>query len=192
MASLMIHQVIGEEYLKRHQVDDPFLFLSGNLAPDLITDKKMSHYSTKCRNYTYTQSIENKVNLDWFCRDCNINTSFNQGYFLHLLTDKLYFGEYMLNNPKYRAIENEDQLYIQSVLYRDYHRNNKYLMEKYPRMWKNLLPQIALETRDDIDNMEMLDNKDIDEIIDVCANINLQNAFDFLCLEFDIESINGR
>ena len=177
MASLMIHQIVGEEYCKRHNVQSEYMFLNGNLIPDLVKDKKPTHFSARCRNRTYTESIENKVDLQAFCEHVDIGSSFNKGLFLHLITDQVFFYKYLLNNPKYREVEFENQLYIQEMLYRDYHRNNLYLMKKYPHTILSLLPDFAKTTRDDIDNMEILSHEAIDEIIDMCASIDLEQAY---------------
>ena len=177
MASLMIHQIVGEEYCKRHNVQSEYMFLNGNLIPDLVKDKKPTHFSARCRNRTYTESIENKVDLQAFCEHVDIGSSFNKGLFLHLITDQVFFYKYLLNNPKYREVEFENQLYIQEILYRDYHRNNLYLMKKYPHTILSLLPVFAKITRDDIDNMEILSHEAIDEIIDMCASIDLEQAY---------------
>lgn len=181
MASLMIHQIVGEEYCKRHNVQSEYMFLNGNLMPDLVKDKKPTHFSARCRNKTYTESIENKVNLQAFCEAMDINSSFNKGLFLHLITDQVFFYKYLLNNPKYREIEYENQLYIQEILYRDYHRNNKYLMDKYPNTILSLLPDFAKKTRDDVDAMEILSHKAIDEIIEMCASVDLEKAYATIC-----------
>ena len=154
------------------------MFLNGNLIPDLVKDKKPTHFSARCRNRTYTESIKNKVDLQAFCEHMDIGSSFNKGLFLHLITDQLFFYKYLLNNPKYREIEYENQLYIQEILYRDYHRNNLYLMKKYPHTILSLLPDFAKTTRDDVDNMEILSHEAIDEIIDMCASIDLEQAYE--------------
>ena len=178
MASLMIHQIVGEEYCKRNKVDSEYLFLNGNLMPDLTEDKKSTHFSVRCRNRTYTESIMNKVNLQAFCEQVDIDSSFYKGVFLHLITDQVFFYKYLLNNSKYREIEFEDQLYIQSIIYRDYHRNNLYLMKKYPDTILSMLPDFAKVTREDVDCMEILSHKDIDEIIELCAAVDLDRAYD--------------
>ena len=178
MASLMIHQIVGEEYCKRHNVASEYMFLNGNLVPDLVKDKKPTHFSARCRNRSYTESIENKVNLQAFCEQIDIESSFNKGFFLHLITDQVFFYKYLLNNPNYREIEYEDQLYIQEILYRDYHRNNLYLMRKHPQAILSLLPDFAKVTRDDVDSMEILSNQAIDDIIEMCANVDLEKAYE--------------
>ena len=178
LASLMIHQIVGEEYCKRNGISSSFSFLMGNLMPDLINDKKATHYSARCVNGTYTNSIKNKVDLQAFCEDKSLDSNFNKGMFLHLITDQVFFYHYLLNNPKYREIENEDQLWIHAKLYRDYYRNNKYLMDKYTDAKLYYLPSAAKQTRDDIDQMERLSNEDIDRIIDMCAGVDLEKAYE--------------
>ena len=77
MASLLIHQVIGEEYCKTHQISDVARFLAGNLAPDLVKDKSVTHYSRKrIGNRTYTESIINKINLPKSSQHLNIEDDF--------------------------------------------------------------------------------------------------------------------
>lgn len=180
MASLMIHHVVGQEYCKRHNIESVASFLKGNIIPDLIPDKKLSHFSVQCRNRTYTESIKNKVVLRSFCEKNEISSDFNKGIFLHLITDQVFFHQYLLRNPKYIEIENENQLLIQEILYRDYHRNNKYLMDKHPDLLLSFLPDMAKETREDIDNMELLSNEALDEMIDLCAGINLEYIYDLV------------
>ena len=50
-------------------------------------------------------------------------------------------------------------------------------MDKHPDLCLSMLPEMAKQTRDDVYNMEMLSNEDIDKMIEMCANINLEKAY---------------
>lgn len=172
MASLMIHQAIGEEYCRLHRIKDVKSFLLGNLAPDLVKDKSLTHYSRiRIGNKTYTESIMNKVNLSESCKHLDITNEYQRGMFLHLVTDHAFFLQYLLNNPKYKAIENQDQLVIRDTLYRDYHRINNWIMKHYTNIDISALPENTKITRDD--DMEILSIDDIQRLICFCTHIDL-------------------
>lgn len=182
MASLMIHQIVGEEYCKIHRVDDEHSFLAGNLAPDLTDDKSISHFSKKrIGNKTYTESIQNKLNLPAFCEKVGIDNDFSRGVFLHLLTDHIFFVEYLLNLKEYQDIEHLNQLTIRDILYRDYHRINKWIMNSHPNIMLEKLPEDAKTTRDD--QTEVLAIDDIRRLIKICANLDLDRSYNYFLPE---------
>ena len=176
MASLMIHQIIGQKYCENHHIADVQNFLSGNLAPDLVKDKSVTHFSRiRIGNKTYTESILNKVNLTESCKHLNIDNDFHKGEFLHLVTDHVFFFQYLLNNPKYQQVEHLNQLFIRDMLYRDYHRINGWLIETNPNLDISLLPDNTKETRSD--DMEILSKDAISEIIEFCSHLDLESIF---------------
>ena len=79
MASLMIHQVIAEKFIEKHPnvVKNIGYFYHGNIAPDEVSNKKYTHYSTLLRNQSFSESVENKVNLTEFCAHNDIATDFS-------------------------------------------------------------------------------------------------------------------
>lgn len=109
MAGYVIHLAVAEEYLRKHKskTEKYDEFIDGVIYPDSVTDKSETHYGVK----------SSKSNLYDFLIDKNIDTSFNRGYFLHLLTDYLFYNHYI------DTISND--------IYNDYDILNKYLIEKY-------------------------------------------------------------
>ncbi len=175
MASLMIHLLVGHEYCKNHQVQDVDAFLKGNLAPDFADEKWIAHYS-KCKfNKTYTDSLKTKVDLNRYCRENVIDSDFKRGEFLHLLTDYVFFSQYMLNNPKYQACDDNNQLGIVKILYRDYHRSNDWIMKSYDGLRLDLLPEEMKATRED--EMEILSKDSLRHMVSFCAGIDLNKAY---------------
>lgn len=83
MAGYVIHLAVAEEYLRNHkQTENYEEFIEGIIFPDSVKDKSETHYAVK----------SSKSNLDKFLKDKKIDNSFNRGYFLHLLTDYLFYN----------------------------------------------------------------------------------------------------
>ncbi len=149
MAGYVIHLAIAEEYLKKHKdvKEDYDEFIKGVIYPDSVTDKSLTHYGIK----------SSKVILKDFLQDNEINNSYMRGYFLHLITDYLFYNKYLEEFTK--------------DIYNDYDILNKKLIEKYnvvlPENIQNNVFYEDGETK--ILTMELV-IKIIDEISDLNLN----------------------
>ena len=149
MAGYVIHLAIAEEYLKKHKdvKEDYEEFIKGVIYPDSVTDKSLTHYGIK----------SSKVILKDFLQDNEINNSYMRGYFLHLITDYLFYNKYLEKFSK--------------DIYNDYDILNKRLIEKYnvvlPENIQNNVFYEDGETK--ILTMELV-IKIIDEISDLNLN----------------------
>ena len=87
MAGYVIHLAVAEEYLKKHKErqEEYNEFINGVIFPDSIKDKLTTHYGEK-------SSVSN---LYEFLKVNKIETSFKRGYFLHILTDYLFYNKYV-------------------------------------------------------------------------------------------------
>lgn len=108
MAGYVIHLAVAEEYLKLHPEEQYKEFIEGVIFPDSVTPKSITHYG---KSSAYT-------NLSAFLKENNIENSYKRGYFLHLLTDYLFYNYYLEEFDK-------------SKMYRDYDILNSKLIEKY-------------------------------------------------------------
>lgn len=109
MPGFVIHIAIGQEYVKKHgHIDNYDEFIRGNILPDLTDDKSKTHYG-KTPSYT---------NLKNFLDNNKIDTSLNQGIFLHLIADYLFYNYYLDRSSK-------------EILHNDYDLINEELIKKY-------------------------------------------------------------
>lgn len=109
MPGIHIHLAIAKEYLKHHpEIKNQDAFYEGSIAPDFCEDKKKSHYTKETSNKDLINYLNNKVHIFPFLQTTNIKTDYNKGLFIHLITDKLFFTEFL------------DKKYLKSVTYSDY------------------------------------------------------------------------
>lgn len=109
MAGYVIHLAVAECYIKKHPEDikDYNQFIEGVIFPDSVTDKSITHYGEK----------SSKVNLKWFIDEKEIDNDYNKGYFLHLVTDYIFYNKFLECFSK--------------DIYNDYDILNKKLQEKF-------------------------------------------------------------
>ena len=108
MPGYVIHLAIAQEYLRKHNKKKSEDFILGSIEPDFTTDKTKTHYG---KSPAYT-------NLKEYLENNKIDDDFKQGYFLHLVTDYLFYNYYLneIRKPQ---------------IYEDYDVTNKTLIEKY-------------------------------------------------------------
>ncbi len=109
MPGYVIHLSVAEEYLRKQtKVKENYdEFIEGVIYPDSVTDKSLTHYG-KSSSYS---------NLYNFLKERELKNSFNRGYFLHLLTDYLFYNKYID--------------FFSKDIYNDYDILNRQLIDKY-------------------------------------------------------------
>lgn len=133
MASAIIHLCVAKEVNKYLKMDE-YDLLIGSIAPDIAKQigetKEISHFL----DHTNEDDIPN---IDRFLAKYkdSLNNPFNMGYFIHLLTDKYWFRDYI-----YQYIERFTKdatkkrityTAIRDVIYNDYTNINIDLIDKY-------------------------------------------------------------
>jgi len=106
MPSYVIHTAIAEVYVKRHPEEERESFMKGVIAPDLLP-KPQSHFGP----------ASSQPDLELCKATMGLSDSYSRGYFLHLLSDKLFFDVFL------SAFSKE--------LYHDYDKVNADLIERY-------------------------------------------------------------
>lgn len=151
MPGYVIHLAVAEEYLKNHKdkKEEYNEFIEGVIFPDSTKDKSKTHYGQK----------SSLSNLFEFLKENEINSSFERGYFLHLLTDYLFYNRYVDKMSK--------------DMYNDYDILNKSLIDKYkvviPEKVKNQVffkdGELVILSMELVDKMIFeISNMDIDEV----------------------------
>ena len=167
MAGYVIHLSVAEEYIRKHPKENEGYneFIDGVIFPDSVKIKSETHYGPE----------SSKANLYEFLKEHKLKTSFERGYFLHLLTDYLFYNRYI------------DR--ISTDLYDDYDILNDTLVEKY----KVVLPEVAQKVvhskkgKPKILSIELVDKliKDISELdIDEVAEEVIKNPKKWTTMKF--------
>lgn len=106
MPGYVIHLAIGKEYIRRNSINNEEEFLKGVIMPDLL-DKRTSHFGNASSNPDFSEFL--KVN--------SLDSEYNQGYYLHLITDYLFYNKYLQE--------------FSEEIYSDYNKLNGFLIERY-------------------------------------------------------------
>ena len=153
MPGYVIHLAVAEQYLKKHKEtkEDYNEFIEGVIFPDNVEDKSKTHYGVGSAN----------SNLYKFLQDKNIETSFNRGHFLHLLTDYIFYNRYI------EAMSKE-------IIYNDYDLLNKELIEKYN---VNVPDKIKSQVfHKEKGTLKILSRELVDKLIEDVSNLDIFNV----------------
>ena len=129
MAGYIIHLAVGEEYIQKHksEIKNYNDFMDGIIFPDSVSDKSITHYGAK----------SSKTNLKKFLLENDIDSDYNKGYFLHLITDYIFYNKFLECFSK--------------DIYNDYDILNKDIEEKFhvkvPEKVKNSVFYLEGETK---------------------------------------------
>lgn len=133
MASAVIHLCIAHEVNKYLNMNSNELLL-GSIAPDISKQvgetKEISHFL----DHTNEDDIPN-INRFLAKYRNELNKPFEMGYFIHLLTDKYWFRDYVYNYIE-RYTKNNSKKKItytalRDLIYNDYTNINIELIDKY-------------------------------------------------------------
>lgn len=120
MASAVIHMCVAKEINKYLKMDENILLL-GSIAPDISKHvgetKEISHFLDNPNE----DDIPNVSRFLKKYRDY-LNNPFEMGYFIHLLTDKYWFRDYVYKYIERFDSQNKDLTYtaLKDIIYNDY------------------------------------------------------------------------
>lgn len=133
MASAIIHLCVAKEVNKYLKMDENHLLL-GAIAPDISKQigetKEISHFL----DHTNEDDIPN---IDRFLQKyrSELENPFDMGYFIHLLTDKYWFRDYVYQYieryTKNATKKKVTYTAIRDLIYNDYTNINIDLIDKY-------------------------------------------------------------
>ena len=157
MAGYVIHLVVASEYLRKTDevVTDKDEFIKGVIFPDTVKEKGKTHYSEKYSSDTNLYDFV-EANID------NLGEDFYKGFFLHLLTDFLFYKKHYKLPPGGIATQ---------IIHDDYDKINKYVLEKYPID----IPEEVVEFCKQKDGEPVYVKREkIDSFIEEASSYNLQ------------------
>lgn len=179
MPGFQIHIAIGKRYLIKHNdIKEEEEFLNGVIAPDFVEDKAKSHYTIETSRDNLKEYLKSKVDLKAFLRENKIETDYEKGVFLHLLTDKLFFTEFFsddyLNNVEYKTFCKD--------LYTSYDETNAYIEEKYNIQFNKSIQEKIQRNIEDSKKEKKMDNEkginilpieELDKFIEYASSIDI-------------------
>lgn len=170
MASSAIHLAVAKKYYERNNISDYDNFIAGSLYPDAADDKDQAHYTESNRGNNNVSYLQSKVNLYSFLKKRKELDDFELGWFLHLVTDYLFFDECF---DKQYLLENSYEKFRED-LYFAYNCLGKYVSDKY-NITKNDYKSYPSEYYPGFEYKEcILSKKLIDEFIDRVSSIDIK------------------
>ena len=127
MAGFNIHLAIGKSYIDNYPINNINSFYNGIVAPDLALNKVISHYTSCTDKSNLEYYLSKRVELYDYLINNTINSDYDKGIFIHLLTDYLFYN--YLFDKEY--IRNIDINIFNNDLYHSYDNTDKYLEIKY-------------------------------------------------------------
>lgn len=178
MPSFNIHLAVAVKYSEKNNIENKELFFKGSIAPDLVKDKSISHYTgMRDKNYLKKYVFE-KVRLNEFLKYNKVETDYEKGVFLHLATDFIFYQEFL--SDEYLDKIDFDEM-IQDLYY-SYRITNSYLEEKYnihslnlDEVMNNNIKQTL--TRMNVDNTfgkNLLPEEKIDNFINKMSELDIK------------------
>ena len=189
MPGFNIHLATGKRYVEKQEktkvdeIKNEKAFYDGIIAPDLVYDKSVSHYTTEKDNSNLEKYLKEKVRLDLYLKDNKVETDFEKGVFLHLLTDYLFFNEFF------------EKGYIRNITYQEfvinlyytYECTNSYIDKKYnidlsvygDKLKKNIeknKKEKNINEDLDYDRKLIFTEKKLDEFIEKVSSIDIKEV----------------
>jgi len=151
MPGFVIHLAVAKKQMKLDNIENEEEFIKGVIAPDLLKKQGIqSHYGV------------NFHKPDWkkFFESHDLKTDYNKGFFLHLITDYIFYNEYLGEwTPK---------------IYDDYDILNGSLINKYnlkiPKEIENYIGTLNKP-------LTILNLNDIITFIETIGNISLESLY---------------
>lgn len=147
MPGYVIHLAVSKVYSNKNKIGDVESFERGIIAPDLAKDKAKSHYGPN----------SSAPDLDRYLKERGITNEFDEAYFLHLMTDYLFYNRFLKEWNEH--------------IYDDYDKLNGRIMKEY----HIVLPQELLNVvKTKEGELELLDEEQINRFIDAVGKIDIR------------------
>lgn len=154
MAGFHIHLAIAKRYAEKNDIENLKELFRGTVAPDLVKDKSISHYSGKQDPTKLIEYLANKIRLYEYLKENVVDNDYERGVFLHLVTDYLFFNDFFdkeyLNQVSYKDFCKD--------LYASYDITNEHLIKTYDIDFGELKEALEANIKKDKKNKQTEDN----------------------------------
>lgn len=187
MASALIHLAVAKKVAEKINIENDRHYLLGSISPDIAkfvgSQRKVSHFIPE-------NSDSDTPNIEIFLSKYKnyLNNDYELGYYVHLLTDVLWFSEFLPNFVKGDCLVSrtgellhfpEDELL--AILYDDYTNLNPEVLSYY-----NLDLSLFYETFSFPENhIEEVPAKYFQDVIDVLGGICTKECASNYVLNFE-------
>ena len=170
MAGYGIHLAIVNKYLEKHPKENKNEFIQGTIDVDLAEDNIKSHYTGTTDHSDLMNFLSQKVVLSGYVKERNLNSSYERGYFLHLVTDYYFYTEFFDEN----WIKSVDYTEFKRILYHDYSALNSFFIQRY-RVKYPLSVVGKIDSNQD--EPEIIKEYAIDKFIEKMSKIDLEQIY---------------
>ncbi len=160
MPGYVIHLAVGKVYEEKNKIKNISIFRKGLIAPDMSEYSSKAHYGVDSSHPDLKRFLSENKDFD----------EFKEGYFLHLVTDYLFYNCFLKTwSP---------------TIYEDYDRINETLIQKY----KIEIPgEIQHIVKFKSGKPEILDEKTIERFIDAVGKIDIRGILQKGNINFENE-----
>lgn len=151
MPSYAMHLAIAKKYLDSHKEENEEEFYQGTIAPDMKPVLEIGngrlHYGEN----------SHKPGLNRYYQEEGLNSSYNRGYFLHLLTDYLFYNRFLTE--------------YSHDIYDDYERMNQRIIDKYEL---DIPEDIKSHIRFKNGDLKTIDENEVYKFIETVGQLDLE------------------
>lgn len=151
MPGFVIHLAVAKKQIKLDNIENEEDFIKGVIAPDLLKKQSIeSHYGVSF----------GKPEWEKYFKNYDLKTDYNKGYFLHLITDYIFYSKYVTDwKPE---------------IYDDYDVLNDILIEKYDlKIPKEIESYVGSQNKP----LTILNLDDIITFIETVGNMSIENLY---------------
>ena len=148
MPGYVIHLAVAKVYEKKYGIKDIKKFEQGVIAPDQNKNKLISHYGPDSSH----------PGLEKFLNQKGIEDEFDEGYFLHLVTDYLFYNKFL------EKFDNR--------IYDDYDKLNASLIKRYNIV---LSPEIVDVVNKREGEPVVLNEEELCSFMDFVGNLDIRS-----------------
>ena len=147
MPGYVIHLAVAKVYEKKYGIKDIKKFEQGVIAPDQNKNKLISHYGPDSSH----------PGLEKFLSQKGIEDEFDEGYFLHLVTDYLFYNKFLEKFDK--------------RIYDDYDKLNSSLIKRYNIVLPHEIVDVVKKKEGE---PVILDENELCRFIDFVGNLDIR------------------